>query len=58
MCFLKPLRVKKVADKIIYLENGVKAFYDKKIGPIKANDLVLVFGNLAVEKVKGDEKAN
>jgi hypothetical protein len=52
MCYLKPLRVKKLEGKIAYLENGIRAFYDKKIGVIKPNDSVLVFGNLIAERLK------
>lgn len=36
---------------IAFLEKGIKAFYDKKIGVIKPNDSVLVFGNLVVQKI-------
>lgn len=57
MCFLKPLKVERIIGKTVFLENGLKAFYDKKIGLIKANDLLLVFGNLVVEKVKRNEKS-
>jgi hypothetical protein len=51
MCYLKPLRVKRTGGKVAYLENGIRAFYDKKIGLIKPNDSVLVFGNLILQKV-------
>lgn len=56
MCYLKPLRVKRLERKIAYLEGGIKAFWDPKIGKIKPNDLVLVFGNLIVEKINQNEK--
>ena len=52
MCFLKPLKVKKINNKIVLLENGIKAYYNGNITKLKENDLVLVFGNLVVEKVK------
>lgn len=52
MCFLKPLKVKKVNREIVLLENGVKAYYNKNIKDLKPDDLVLVFGNLVIEKVK------
>ncbi len=53
MCFLRPLKVKKIEGKTVSLENGLKAFYDKKIGEVKKNDLVLVYGNLIVSKADG-----
>lgn len=56
MCFLKPLRIKKIEGKKILLENGILAFYDKNIGPLKNNDLVLVYGNLVIQKM--DENKN
>ncbi len=53
MCVLRPLKVKLVKEKIVILEGGVRAVYNKrKIGEIKTNDKVLVFGNLIVEKIK------
>lgn len=51
MCFLKPLRIKKVLDKQVLLENGIKAYYEKKVGILKPNDLVMVYGNLVLEKL-------
>lgn len=51
MCFLKPLKVKTVKKDIVLLENNIKAYYNKET-KIKENDLVLVFGNLVIEKVK------
>jgi len=56
MCYLRPLKVKKLKGEIAHLENGIKAFCDKKIGVLKPNDSVLVFGNLIVEKLKQNEK--
>lgn len=51
MCFLKPMRVKKVLDKKIILENNLIAYNDKSIGKLKKNDAVLVYGNLVVSKI-------
>lgn len=51
MCFLKPLRVKTIKGKEAVLENGIKAYYEKKVGVLKPNDLVVVYGNLIIEKV-------
>ena len=56
MCFLRPLRVKRIVQKKVILEDGAKAYYNKKIGVLKPNDSVLVFGNLIVEKLKRNEK--
>lgn len=52
MCFLKPLRVKKIEGKKALLENGIKAVYDKKVGKIDVNDLVMVYGNLIIQKIE------
>ena len=52
MCFLRPLKVKKIKGKKALLENGIKAVYDKKVGKVKVNDLVMVYGNLIVQKIK------
>lgn len=51
MCFLKPLRIKKINKKKVTLENSLLAYYDKSIGPLKVGDLVLVYGNLVLEKI-------
>lgn len=51
MCFVKPLKIKKITGKEVLLENEIKAYYDKKIGGIKKGDRVLVFGNLVIEKI-------
>lgn len=56
MCFLRPLRIKKIKGKRIALENGLLAYYDKNIGPLKLNDLVLVYGNLVVQKINEGKK--
>lgn len=60
MCFLKPLKVKKIWGTKVVFENGLIAHYNKKIGELKKNDEVLVFGNLVIEKitaaVNGQEK--
>jgi len=50
MCQLKQHIVKKIKDKTVYLKDGIRAFYDKKIGEIKPNDKVLVYGNLIIKK--------
>lgn len=55
MCYLKPLKVCKIAGNTATLENGIKAYIEKKAGKIEINDLVLVYGNLILEKVE-DEK--
>ncbi|MBI4226242.1 hypothetical protein HY612_03975 [Candidatus Roizmanbacteria bacterium] len=52
MCYLKPLKVKKIKGKKALLENGIKAIYDKKVGKVKVNDLVMVYGNLIIQKIE------
>ena len=52
MCFIRPLKVKKIQGKKALLENGIKAVYDKKVGKIKVNDLVMVYGNLIIQKIE------
>ena len=51
MCFIRPLKVKKIQGKKALLENGIKAVYDKNVGKIKVNDLVMVYGNLIIQKI-------
>ena len=52
MCYLKPLKVKTVKKNIVLLENNIRAYYNKKdIKDLKPDDLVMVFGNLVIEKV-------
>ncbi len=51
MCFVKPLRVKSIKGKEVTLDNGIKAYYEKKVGILKPNDLVMVYGNLILEKL-------
>jgi hypothetical protein len=51
MCFLKPQIIAKVSKKAVLLKSGIKVIKDKKIGPLRPNDRVLVFGNLIVEKI-------
>jgi hydrogenase maturation factor len=51
MCFTKPLKVKSIKGKVAVLENGVKVYYEKKIGVLKPNDYVLVYGNLVLNKI-------
>lgn len=58
VCYLKPLKVKKIEKKIVYLENGIKAYYDGSVGDLKHNDMVLVYGNLVVEKINETNKHN
>jgi len=53
MCFLRPLRVKKIDDKQVVLENGIKAVIGEKIGNLEIGDWVLVYGNLVLEKTDG-----
>ena len=50
MCFINPLKVRKIEGKKVLLENGIKAVYDKKVGKVKVDDLVMVYGNLVLEK--------
>ncbi|OGK16925.1 hypothetical protein A2774_00310 [Candidatus Roizmanbacteria bacterium RIFCSPHIGHO2_01_FULL_39_12c] len=57
MCFIRPLRVIKIDGKKAILANGIEAFYDKKVGKIKKNDLVAVYGNLILQKV-GQKEIN
>ena len=52
MCYLKPLKVNKVIGKTVFLNNGIKAYYDKNVGQIKPNDKVLVYGNLIIQKIE------
>ena len=52
MCYLRPLKVKKIAGKKAMLENGIKAVYDKNVGEIKPNDLVMIYGNLIIQKIE------
>ncbi len=58
MCYLRPLKVKKLLGKTAILENGIKAYYDKKIGKIKKDDLVMVYGNLIIERINEKSKSN
>jgi len=52
MCYLRPLKVKKIEGKKAFLENGIKAVYDKNAGKIKVDDLVIVYGNLIIQKIE------
>ena len=56
MCFLVPHKVKSIQGSTITMVGGMKAFYDKKIGTLKINDEVLVYGNLIINKVQTHEK--
>jgi len=51
MCYLKPCTVKSIKNKKALMDNGIEAYYDKKIGMIKKDDEVLVYGNLIVKKI-------
>jgi uncharacterized protein YktA (UPF0223 family) len=51
MCFIRPLTVKKIDGNKIILDNKIEAFYEKKVGKIKVEDKVIVYGNLILEKV-------
>lgn len=51
MCYLRPLKVKKISGRKVLLENGIKAVYDKNVGKVKVNDLVMVYGNLIIQKI-------
>jgi len=55
MCYVKPLKVKKIKDKEAEMENGIKAFYDKSVGKIRIGDKVLVYGNLIIDKVNNSK---
>ena len=57
MCYLRLLKVKKTSGQTVFLENGLKAFYDQKIGKIKKGDRVVVFGNLIIQKSNEREKS-
>lgn len=56
MCFVKPLKIKNVNKTTVLLENGIKAYYNKDTKKLKPNDLVLVFGNLVIEKIAQKSK--
>lgn len=58
MCFVKPLRVKSIKGNVAVLENGIKAYYEKKVGILKPNDLVMVYGNLIISRIKRGSKKN
>ena len=51
MCFLRPLRIKTINGKEVTMENGIKAYCEKKVGILKPNDMVMVYGNLILEKI-------
>lgn len=56
MCYLKPLKVKKIIGRKAVLENGLEAVYDSHVGKIKKNDKVLVYGNLIIERINAAAK--
>jgi len=43
--------VKRIKNKKVLMNSGIEAFYDEKIGKIKKDDEVLVYGNLIVKKI-------
>lgn len=51
MCYVKPLKIKKVFAREVLLENGIRAYYEKNSGKLKPNDLVLVYGNVVINRV-------
>ncbi|MDO8611012.1 MAG: hypothetical protein Q7R95_10830 [bacterium] len=53
MCFTKPLIIKKVMKNEVLLENGIKAFYENGV-KLQKGDMVLVYGNLIINKIKND----
>ena len=55
MCFINPLKVRKIEGKKVLLENGIKAVYDKKVGKVKVDDLVMVYGNLIIQKIESKQ---
>jgi len=58
MCFLRPLKIKKINGKKVFLEKNIVAYYDKNVGPLKKDDYVLVFGNLVVQKINEKKSTN
>jgi len=57
MCFLIPQKVKSIKGTKVILSNGIHAFYDKKIGELKVNDEVIVYGNLIINKYTSYEQS-
>ena len=58
MCFLRPLKIKKIEEKKVFLGKNIIAYYDKKVGRLKKNDRVLVFGNLVIKKINEKKSKN
>ena len=52
MCYLRPYKVKKIENEKVLLDNGIKAHYNKRIGTLRVGDMVQVFGNVIIEKIK------
>jgi hypothetical protein len=50
MCYLRPVKVVRVKGRTVFLDNGIKALYNKKVGRLKHDDKVLVYGNLVIKK--------
>ncbi len=51
MCFVKPYKVEKVLKNKVILENGMEAYYEKNESRLKKNDMVLVYGNVVINKI-------
>jgi len=51
MCYLKPLKIKRIEKSRVTLDNGIKAYYNKKIGILHIGDTVQIFGNVIIEKI-------
>jgi len=52
MCYLKPLKIERIEKNKVVLDNGIKAYYNNKIGTLRVGDMVQVFGNVIIEKIK------
>jgi hypothetical protein len=55
MCNVKPLKVIKVENNRVVLENGINALFDTREYSLKKNDMVLVYANLVVKKIDNYE---
>lgn len=56
MCYLRPHKVKKIEGNVAVLENGIRAYYEKKVGTIRKDDFVIVYGNLILQKINEKSK--
>ena len=52
MCYLKPLKIERMEKDRVILDSGTKAYYNNKIGILQVGDMVQVFGNVIIEKIK------